>query len=170
MSTLPPLDANPTPNFGYKPARKIPPIVWIFGAIGAAVFAVAIFVFIGWYVGSSFLSGKKLADAAVRHFHDQLNARQYDEIIAEADPGFISASSHDDGVKFLSNVHDSLGDAGAATFLSINMNSSTGEGTTETCVYNSAFANGAASETFTWKKSGSTLKLYGYRIRSNALP
>jgi|SRR5580704_2895194 hypothetical protein len=167
MSTLPTLGANPTPNFGYKPARKIPPMVWIFGAIGTAVIAVPIVILVVWYAGSTFLSGKRLADAAVSHFHDQLNAGQYDEIIAEADPGFMS---HDSAVTYLSAVHADLGNAGAATFLSINMNSSTGEGTTVFCVYNTAFARGPAYETFIWKKSSSTLKLYAYRLRSNALP
>jgi hypothetical protein len=167
MSTLSPLGTNPTPNFGYKPARKIPPVVWIFGAIGTAVIAVPIVIFVVWCAGSTFLSGKRLADAAVSHFHDQLNAGQYDEIIADADPGFMS---HDSAVQYLSTVHADLGDAGAATFLSINMNSSTGEGTTVFCVYNTAFARGSAYETFIWKKSGSTLRLYAYRIRSNALP
>jgi hypothetical protein len=170
MSTLPTLGANPTPNFGYKPARKIPPTVWIFGAIGTAVIAVPIVIFVVWYAGSTFLSGKKLADAAVSHFHDELNAGQYDEIIAEADPGFSHSLSHDGAVLYLSDLHGDLGDAGAATFLSINMNSSTGEGTTVFCVYNTAFARGPAYETFIWKKYGSALKLYGYRVRSNALP
>jgi hypothetical protein len=170
MSTVPPLGAAPTPNFGYKPSRTISPAVWIWAAIGSALVVIPLLVLAGWYAGSAFLGGKKLADAAVHQFHNEFNAGQYEQIIAEADPRFAAVTSHDATVLFLSDVHVDLGDAGAATFASLNMNSSTGDGTTMTCVYNTAFAKGAATETFTWKKQGSALKLLGYRIQSTALP
>jgi hypothetical protein len=170
MSTLPPLGATPTPNFGYKPTRTISPAVWIWAAIGSALVAILLLVVGGWYAGSAFLGGKKLADASVQQFHNEFNASQYEQTIAEADPRFAGATSHDATVLFLSDVHADLGDAGASSFVNINMNSSTGKGTVLTCDYNTAFAKGAATETFTWKKQGSILKLLGYRIQSTALP
>jgi hypothetical protein len=170
MSTLRPLGAAPTPNFGYKPSRTISPAVWIWAAIGSALVVIPLLVVAGWYTGSAFLGGKRLADDAVQRFHNEFNAGQYEQIISEADPDFANSMSYDGAVMYLSHVHADLGDAGAATFASINMNSSTGQGTTVICVYNTAFARGLVYETFAWKKSGSTLKLYGYRTRSNALP
>jgi hypothetical protein len=164
MSTLPPPTFTSAPDFGRAP-RKPSGKVWIW--TGAAT--LIILLFFAWECGSAFLRGKKLADTAVQHFHEQLNDGQYDEIIAEADEGFRAASTHDDAVKLFSQVHDQLGDAGASSFAGINMNSSTGQGTTLTCNYTTVFAHGSAAETFTWKKNGSTLKLYGYHIQSDAL-
>jgi hypothetical protein len=166
MSTLPPLTGSSAPDFSHVPPRKPSGKVWIWS--GAAT--LIILLFFAWECGSAFLSEKKLADAAVQHFHQQLNAGQYEEIFGEAADGFVTPATHDDTVKFLSGVHAQLGDAGAASLAGLNINTSTGEGTTLTCSYNTVFAHGSAAETFTWKKNGSTLKLYGYNIQSTVTP
>jgi len=120
-----------------------------------------------WQCGSALVEGRKLADAAVRHFHQQLNAGDYENICREADQGFVS-QGHDESIRFLEAVHRKLGLAGTETRLNIRVETNPG-GTFLTTQYNTMFAAGTATEMFTWVKSGGTLKLNGYHIQSNVL-
>ena len=114
------------------------------------------------------MQGRGLANAAVNHFHEQLNAEEYEEICRESDAGFTGAQNHDELIQFLQAVHKKLGNAGNATLASIRVDTNT-HGTFTTTWYNTPFANGAAVETFTWVKSSGALKLYAYHIESRAL-
>lgn len=67
-----------------------------------------------------------------------------------------------------SRVHEKLGNAGAAQRGMINVNANT-SGTFVTVQYSTSFALGPAQETFTWIKSGSTLRLYRYNVQSDAV-
>jgi hypothetical protein len=127
-----------------------------------------ILVFLTWQCGSALVQGRKLANSAVWHFHQQLNAEEYEEIYRSADEGFKAGQSHDEVIKFLQVVHKKLGSAGDATQTNIRVDTNT-HGTFTTTWYSTAFVNGAAKETFTWTKRNGTLKLYGYHIESNAL-
>ncbi len=51
--------------------------------------------------GFRLMQGRKQSDAAVAHFHRELNASQYDEIIREADAGLTEGKTKEDSVKFL---------------------------------------------------------------------
>jgi len=108
------------------------------------------------------------ATAAVKHFHEQLNAEQYEEILSQADATFVGSQSHDQLVKFLSAVHRKLGNAGEAKLAGYFVNYNTG-GVFTTVKFATSYANGSADETFVWVKSGDSLKLYGYHINSMAL-
>jgi hypothetical protein len=121
-----------------------------------------------WKCGSAMVRGRKLADGAVLHFHQQLNTEQYEEIYREADKGFKEGQNHEELVKFLNAVHRKLGNAGDEKQINIRVDTNT-RGTFITTVYNTAFAGGAATEMFTWVEDGNSLKLYGYRIQSTAL-
>jgi hypothetical protein len=127
-----------------------------------------VFLYLMWQCGSALLEGHKLADAATQRFHQQLNAGQYETICEEADEGFGCDQKRDELVKFLSAVHRKLGNAGEPKFVRMNVNATT-NGTFTSVVYETKFAMGDATETFTWIKKEGSLKLRGYSINSMAL-
>ena len=156
MSTTPASDlGNPAPS------KRV---LWKWSAAATAL----ILVFLMWQCGSALVQGRKLADAAVRHFHQQLNAGDYEGIYREADQGFGGSQGHDESIRFLQAVHQKLGVAGTETRLNIRVETNPG-GTFLTTQYSTLFAAGAATEMFTWVKSSGTLKLNGYHIQSKAL-
>lgn len=128
----------------------------------------AVMTLLIWQCSSTFRQGQILADPAVREFHSKLNAGQYEEICNEADPGLAGEAKHAELVHFLEGVHNKLGNAGVSSRISIRVNATTFGGSI-VAQYNTAFARGAAVETFTWMKKNSSLRLYAYDIRSNAL-
>jgi hypothetical protein len=128
----------------------------------------AVLIFAMWQCGTGLLHGYKQGDESVQRFHQQLNGEQYETICAEADPGFRSGEEHDTLIKFLSAVHRKMGDAGESKLKRLNVNATT-NGTFTTAVYETKFAKGQATETFTWIKAGGGLKLRSYNINSMAL-
>jgi hypothetical protein len=153
----------PAPNFEYSPSRP-KRILWKWSL---AIVATAL-LFLMWQCGSALRSGPKLADKAVQRFHTELNGGEYDEICREGDEGFSRGERHDELLRFLELVHRKLGNAEAERQVNLNVKAGTG-GTFLTSQYNTQFVKGYAVETFTWRKSGSTLRLYGYNVQSNAL-
>ena len=125
-------------------------------------------MFLMWQCGSALWSGRKLSDAAVQRFHQQLNAAEYQAICNDADEGFRSGQNQEDIIKLLTAVHKKLGAAGKDSLINLEVKATT-NGTFTTAFYDTKFANGDATETFTWIKSGGGLKLYGYNIQSMAL-
>jgi hypothetical protein len=108
------------------------------------------------------------ASAAAKHFHDQLNGEQYEDILSQADRAFRAAQSHDQMVKFLSAIHRKLGNAGEAKLTGYRVNYSTG-GVFTTASFTTSYANGPADETFVWVKDEDQERLYSYHINSMAL-
>jgi hypothetical protein len=139
-------------------------VLWKWSLAAIAV----ILVFLMWQCGSALMQGRTLANAAVQHFHQQLNTEEYEETYGDADEGFKAGQSHDELVKLLQAVHKKLGDAGDATQANIRVDTNA-HGTFTTTWYKTTFVNGVATERFTWVKSGGALKLYAYHIESNAL-
>jgi len=146
------------PDFGYK----VPPkrILWKSSFVITAI----VMVFFMWQCGAALITARRLANGAVRHFHEELNNGRYDEIVREADEGFASDTG---SPNFLQAVHNKLGNATVEKQANIVVNVNAGR-TLITTEYNTTFAHGSATETFTWIKKGDALKLYGYNIQSNA--
>ena len=117
---------------------------------------------------ASITEGTKSADAAVQHFHQQLNSGQYEQIYNEGNQGFRSGQNHEELIKFLGIVHKKLGDAGEAKLVNIRINATT-NGTFLAASYKTNFANGPATESFTWKKDGGGWELFLYHIESMSL-
>jgi hypothetical protein len=109
--------------------------------------------------------GARLSDEAVRHFHSQLDSEAYDDIVRDSDEAFQNSESRDELVKFLAGVHSKLGASRDFTRTNIFVNAST-NGTFIKVTYESAFDQGNAVETFTWKKASGGLKLVRYDINS----
>jgi hypothetical protein len=113
------------------------------------------------------VQGRELANAAVRHFHEQLNAGDYEGILGEADEGFRVGQNHDQLFKLFEAVHKKLGNAGDLNRVNIRVDVNTG-GTFITTRYDTTFVNGAATETFVWVRGRGILKRYGYNVQSDA--
>lgn len=118
--------------------------------------------------GSALVRGRELANAAVKHFHQQLNAEEYEGICSEADEGFRTGQSHDELIRFLEAIHKKLGVTAQENQLNLRVDTNT-RGTFLTARYRTTFTRGTAIETFSWAKRSSTLKLYAYHVESNAL-
>ena len=132
------------------------------------LFLLALVAWGAWQCGSGFRMASQLSEPAVQQFHQELDAGQYEAICSQAAEGFCANGADGDTVRFIRGVHEKLGNAGAVQRGMINVNTNT-SGTFVTIQYNTSFALGPAQETFTWVKSGSTLRLYRYSVQSNAL-
>ena len=124
-------------------------------------------IFLMWQGGSALRQARVLADPAVETFHKKMNAGQFDQICGDADENF-ALNKQAEVVKFLEAAHTKLGDAGTSSQANILVNSTT-SGTFIVVRYNTTFSRGSAVETFSFIRSGGTLKLHGYHIESNAL-
>ena len=130
---------------------------------------IVVLAFLMWQCGSAFMAGRKLSNASVQQFHQELNGAEYAQIVDEADEGFRhTGTSRDELMRFLQAVHTKLGNAGESSFTNITVNATTG-GTFVITVYQTKFDRGEATERFTWIKRNGELFLYGYNIQSNAL-
>jgi hypothetical protein len=116
---------------------------------------------------STLLHSGDESNQAVRHFHQELNDGQYEQICQEADSGFTQSDTHENLIKFLRGVHTKLGNATGENLIGTNVNATT-SGSFIVASYDSTFVAGKAHETFTWARSGTELKLRGYNIQSNA--
>jgi len=153
----------PPPAIGQEPDRPKRTLRKWFLAVAAVWLSLLV-----WHCGTTLRSGWKLSDQAAQQFHAQLNRGELDEICRDADDAFSQTEKHDELVHFLDVVHKRLGDAGVAKQVHLNVNTTT-NGTFLTSEFNTQFAEGQATETFTWHKSGDRLRLYHYKISSNAL-
>ena len=153
----------PAPDFGYAPPRPRR-VLRRWSLALTAVFL----IYLLWQCGSGLYQGRSLSNDAVHQFHRELNAENYQSISDGADEAFRNSGKEEDFIKLLLAIHRKLGDAGQTNMNNLSVNATTG-GTFITAVYQTTFAKGPATETFTWKKSGGQIKLYRYNIQSNAL-
>ena len=158
-----PMPSSPaTSTLSHRPKRKGVFRRWWFWA----VLSLGLLLF--WTLGSALLGARKLSNAAVARFHQEVNQGSFDQIWREADEPFQSEATRENLFRVLNLVRAKLGDAESANLINVQVNTNT-RGSFVTTVYNSRFAKDEAVETFTWKKAGTGLKLYSYNIRSDAL-
>jgi len=137
-------------------------ILWKWTLVATAL----VFAYLMWECGSGLYQGGAQSNAAVRHFHQELNNSQFEQICQEAEAGFCETTKPDEVASFLQAVHKKLGNATAENVAGLHVEANT-SGTFIRATYNSTFTEGSAQETFTWIKSGGHLKLHGYNIQSN---
>lgn len=121
-----------------------------------------------WQCGSGVAEGRAMANAAVQHFHDQLNAAQFEQIYLESDTRFQKAANKEDILKLFEAIHRKLGNTKSQSLSFWNMNATT-NGFFISVTYDTSFERGSGQENFTWVKNGNQLSLVGYHIQSNAL-
>jgi hypothetical protein len=160
------LNSPPGPELSYQPKEPLIKIriLWKWSLL----FVLVLMVWGMWQCGSALRTGAQLSEPAVQQFHRHLDAGQYEEICNEAAEGFCTSGAQGETVRFLKGAHEKLGSTGVAKRGGMNVNSGT-NGTFLTVQYDTTFGIGRAVETFTWIKSGNTLKLYRYNVQSNAL-
>jgi hypothetical protein len=110
-----------------------------------------------------------LAETSVDQFHSQLDTEQYAALYASTDAKFHEVASEGDFVKLLQAIHAKLGFVRQSNLRGAGAAWHTGSGTTVTLVYDTKFAQGAATEQFVWHISDNAATLYGYHINSNDL-
>ena len=152
----------PAPDFGYAPPRPRR-VLRKWSLALTAVFL----IYLLWQCGSGLYQGRSLSNDAVNQFHQNLNAERYEAISASADDAFRNSGKEEDFKRLLQAIHRKLGDAGQTNMNNLSVNATAG-GTFITAIYQTTFAKGSATETFTWKKSNGQIKLYQYNILSNA--
>jgi Protein of unknown function (DUF4019) len=161
----PPGSYGTVPNFTTPPAiqerrrkdRKI--LVW--SLLASAV----VLTLLLWRCGTSFYRTAVAADAARTQFHEKLNGEQYHDIYAQADKRFRDSGTEEELTDFFRSVHEKLGNAGDASRQNIMIKATPG-GTYATVIYQTKFARGTASETYTWRLDGERLLLVGYNLQS----
>lgn len=158
MSTI---GSIPPPPLQLRPPRRPRSTIQKIG-IGVGIIVGA---YLLWLAGSSLWQGRALSNTAVKHFHEQLNAEQYQAIWDEADEAFRIPEKQQQLLDVLQTVHTKLGSAGVASLTNINVNANS-RGTFVTTVYSTVFARDEVVETFTWTKKNDRLKLYGYHVDS----
>lgn len=105
------------------------------------------------------------AEKGVAAFHRQLDAGDFATIWRSSGQEMKSAASQADFQKLLEAVHTKLGKVKSATRTGWRVNTTT-NGNFAILAYETEFANGKATETFTFKQEGEQAKLVGYNINS----
>lgn len=108
------LSSTPASDLAHPAPKRV---LWKWSVAATAL----ILVFLMWQCGSALAQGRKLADAAVRHFYQQLNAGDYEGIYRDADQGFGRGQDHEESIRLLEAVHWKLGLAGPETRLNIRV-------------------------------------------------
>jgi len=140
-------DTTQSPGVFQEPPKRQKTVLWKWTLVATGLFM----AFLLWQCGSGMYQGRKLANVAVQHFHQELNNSQFDQICQEGDPEFRAAQSHDNLVRFLRAVHAKLGNALSDSMTGIRVNATT-SGTFIITSYSTRYGNGSAQETFTWVK------------------
>lgn len=130
---------------------------------------IARIIFLAVYAaGCGTQASVKKSDAAVFQFHSRLNAEAFDQIYADSDDVFKTATPQQKFVALLSAVHRKLGSVKSANRTGFFVNFGT-SGTTARVNYTTQFERDTASEEFIFRGSGDNLRLSGYHISSDAL-
>jgi hypothetical protein len=106
--------------------------------------------------------------AAIRHFHEQLNAGLPDEIYREAAREYQAAATSELNRKFIEAVRKKMGKAAHCEVTSWRLNYLT-SGRFLALECKTTFDHGEAAESFRWRIEGKKALLLGWNINSPAL-
>ena len=163
--------AFPQPGAVPQPAKsgsKRPLWIILIVVVGVLVVLGAIGLWKGGVVVyRTFHSAWLEASAAARHFHEELNAGDYEHIYQEADPAFSAPVKHLQLVAILDKVHATLGNATSEQLTHLNLNVDNGNHFV-VATFTTTFEKGTAQEEIVWRRDGSALRIYRYNINSPA--
>lgn len=131
---------------------------WVMAAAALAVLAGC----------SDTIHGVEFAEPAVARFREMMEARQFDRLYDSTGAEFKAATPRADGIALFAAVDRKLGKLRGARKISWNVNTNNGL-TLVALVYESRYAEGEATETFTVKVSDGTGEIVGYNIQSLAM-
>jgi hypothetical protein len=111
----------------------------------------------------------ELGSQAVKRFHEQLAAGQYEAIYDTADETLRERTSRSDFVNLLQSVHEKLGDVQDLnpSWQGIAFHGS--QSATIALHFDTKFTNGAGTEQFVWQEDHNRLTLGEYQIKSKVL-
>ena len=112
--------------------------------------------------------GKETAERAVVLFHQRLDGGDFSAIYGATHPDFKTAASEKDFVALLAAIHRKLGTVRSTSEVGWNVNSFNLK-TNVNLTYKTAFTDGDATESFSYRITGSLTELRGYNINSTAL-
>jgi hypothetical protein len=118
--------------------------------------------------GCSMSADTTAAEQAVPKFHGLLDTGRFTEIYEASSSELKNASSQKDFVALLEAVHRKLGNTKSSEKQGWKVNYHT-SGTFVSLTYKTLYAEGDATEQFTFKVGGNEAALVGYHINSNAL-
>ena len=111
---------------------------------------------------------KKAAEQAVVDFHEMLDASQFDAIYVGSAQDMKNAVKQEEFVTFLQAVHKKLGNLKSTVPQGWRINYQT-SGTFVALGYETHFAEGDATEEFTYRVDSNKATLVGYHVNSMAL-
>lgn len=114
---------------------------------------------------SDTINGVEIAEPAVKRFRTQLAAHQYEKIYDTAAPGFRGGASKELVGRLFSAIERKLGAFKSAEQINWNVNTQNMT-TTVVLVYATKYAEGEATETFTFLVEDEKPSLLGYNINS----
>ena len=155
MSGWPPLP--PPPAVSASPNRSRKRLLFLLSLLAIVVLAIL------WSCGKGTYHSYRIASAAADHFHQQLNAADYDGIYEEASDDFRRSGTKADLTKFLESVHTRMGNSGKTSLAGFHVKWRNGR-TWVNQVFNTQFALGEAQESFIWVKDQDVVRLYNYQI------
>ena len=113
--------------------------------------------------------GGEASDKASAAFHKSLDDERYADIYRVTTDEFRATSSEKDFTELMVNVRTKLGKVTSTNRVGINVSNMNGV-TTTVGTYETVFASGKGTETFTWRGALSAdQRMLGYDIRSNDL-
>ena len=111
------------------------------------------------------IHGKSVAEPQIAAFHQNLDARRFEEIYSAASPEFRRAAPKEKVFALFSAIGEKLGKVQAASTTSWNVRTFNFV-TTVVLVEGTRFEHGAGTETFTFRVDGDKASLVGYNINS----
>jgi len=109
-----------------------------------------------------------MAQKAVVHFHDQLNAENYQQIYSESHTEFQAAINESKAIEYFSAARRKLGKVRSAQLNDWKPNNANGR-TLIGLFYETRFDEDTAREEFIWAVNGNNAVLFRYNIDSPTL-
>ncbi len=111
------------------------------------------------------INGKATAEPAVAGFREKMKAHDYEAIYSNAAAEFRSATPKEKVLALFAAIDRKLGPIKESTLVNWNVNTFNNK-THAVMVYSSKFAEGDATETFTYRVDDQRAVLVGYNIAS----
>jgi hypothetical protein len=156
------MSSSPAPHtFPISSPRQPRKRAWY--VIGALWIVLCLLVL--WNCGKGAYHNYRLADAAVEHFHQQLDQGEFEGISGEASGELRRGTSEADLVKLFGRVHQKMGNSGKTSIKGFHINWRNGRLYVDQ-VYDTQFALGQGRESFVWIVEQGQPRLQSYHIDS----
>jgi hypothetical protein len=133
-----------------------------------AIYIIVLTVVTAFCMSCSLRKDKGVAEIGVAKFHSQFNNKQYRQIYDQTDEGFRKQTSEQQLTEYMEAVHRKLGEVKDAKQVRWRANVTTA-GTQVFLAYQTAFAEGNATEDFVFIVDDDSSRLFKYNIQSPTL-